>query len=223
MASDRLQFDVLKDLKKVDGFMTRLLSEKETQKRFFQNPARVMIELGFHPPTTNRAIGITNQVFYATLANRRLVRYALETAPKLKVPEEWKQKTRDGLRRGLIRRDQRIDELALEAYWNDEKRLRTMMLVTLRDLNKQGILQKRYSAKDLSEYVDKVMECIRQRRPLRDVPLLERFGPRYGIGAYVPISEGDSDAAGSESDAAGSESDAAGSESDAAGSESDAA
>ena len=108
MPNNPLQFDVMRDLSKVDNFLTKLLGDKETQRRFFYNPARVMIELGFHPATTNKAIGITNRLFYATMANKKLIRYVLETAPKINIPAELREKTIDGLNRGRILSDPKI-------------------------------------------------------------------------------------------------------------------
>ena len=199
MAQNLLKFDIVRDLQRVDGFLTRLLSDSEIQKRFFYNPSRVMIELGFHDPTTNKAIGITNRIFYATLMNRRLVRYAIESAPKLDIPPEIQQKYINGLDKGRVQFDNKIGQLAIDAYLKDEKRLRTMILTILKDINRRRILKKNYSAKEIEAYVGKVMQSIRERRPVRDIPLLERFGPGYGIGRYVGLAEADADSSGTDS------------------------
>ena len=75
------------------------------------------------------------------------------------------------------------------------------MVTLLKDFNRKRILQKRYKDSELDEYVNKVLSYIRARRPLKDIPLLEQFGPNYGIGAYRGITDSDSDASGPDSSA----------------------
>jgi hypothetical protein len=102
MKKEPLLIDVMKDVRKVDRFVTQLINDKGIQKRFFKNPSKVMIELGFHPPTTDKAIKVSNRIFYATLTNKKLTSYVAKTVPSLKIPnrqrrssgEDWRKDDR---------------------------------------------------------------------------------------------------------------------------------
>ena len=54
-----LMIDIKNDLKNIDSFMTKIITDKKLKERFFKNPSKVAIELGLHPPTTKIAIGIS--------------------------------------------------------------------------------------------------------------------------------------------------------------------
>ena len=193
MSRDKLSIDVMNDLRKVDGFMNKLINDKRSQQRFFKNPSKVMIELGFHPPTTKRAMGITNRVFYLTLTNKKLIRHCIDKMPQFEIPKDLEKKTLAALDRGRIKVDPMVDEIILKAYLKDEKHLRTMFLLSLTDLNRKRVFSKRFTDKEIHAYVEKVLLRIRKRRPIREMPVLDRFGPRYGVGF---VGEGDADAGG---------------------------
>jgi hypothetical protein len=75
---DRFSFDVASDLERIDGAFTRLLGDRNQWQEFLKDPNGVLVKLGLHPPATPEANERANLIFYATLANKRLVQLALE-------------------------------------------------------------------------------------------------------------------------------------------------
>ncbi len=96
--------------------------------------------------------------------------------------------------RGLIKVDPEVDQIITKAYLKDEKHLRTIFLMSLTDLNKKRVFSRRFTTKEINDYVENVLLQIRKRRPIRELPMLDRFGPSYGAG-YVSRQMEESDAA----------------------------
>jgi len=192
-----LMIDIKNDLKNIDSFMTKIITDKKLKERFFKNPSKVAIELGLHPPTTKIAIGISNRIFYATLSNKKLMQHVMQNIPKVKIDPSFQKKAISNLKKGIIQNDIRVDEIYLQAYFENTSFLRKLFQLSLYDLNKKGILQKKFKETEIDNYIEKVIEFIGTKKGLKELPGLVKFGPNYGIGVLI----GDEDSeAGSDTD-----------------------
>lgn len=182
LSNDALSIDVMKDLRKFDGFANKLLSDRRTQRRFFRNPSQVMVDLGLHPKTSRKAIATSNRMFYAALRNKKLLKYVMDYFADFKAPAEAEAAMTRSLAKGALPANLALDRAALEKVWNDQTFLRDVFTMNLADLNRRGILSRSYSTKELGGYIEKVLAHYKARAPLSKMAKLEKFGPRYGIG-----------------------------------------
>jgi hypothetical protein len=60
--------------------------------------------------------------------------------------------------------------------------LRRIFQLTLHDLNNRRLLLKVYSIEELDGYIERLVEAIAERRAVRDLPVLEEWDSRYGVG-----------------------------------------
>jgi integrase len=100
--ADRLLLDAMKDLKRIDSVVNALIDDKKLQRRFFRNPSRVLIDLGLHPPTTNKAIALSNRIIYATLRNKRLMKLVTDSAQNIAPTHSAAHTFSKGIERGRI-------------------------------------------------------------------------------------------------------------------------
>lgn len=168
MPQDLLSIDSERELKKTDKFINTLLGDERAQKRFFDNPARVMGELKINRSRTKEEESLANKIFYLTLSNKRWLRYCADSIPKFKIPEKSARRTAEILNQDRVGVDPQVKKIVTAAYLKNEKILRQMFLLTLRDLNRHGVFSKRHPDNQIKDYVERLLVQIRRRRPLRE-------------------------------------------------------
>ena len=88
--------------------------------------------------------------------------------PEFRIPDEFTRKTGVMLNRGQVAVDPRLDEIITEAYLSNEKHLEKMFLISLRDLNKRGVFSRRYTDRQVRDYVTYLLLEIKSRRSSRN-------------------------------------------------------
>lgn len=184
--TDPLSMDVTNDLKRVDEVLTHLLKDPALWKEFIRDPNGVLIRLGLHPSTSPEIKERANRVFYATLANKRLVRLVLKHYEQFRPSKERMKKQRGqyeaGLKRGEIRHNIEFDLEAFHHILDHPNVLRNALRLSLHDLNEKGILQRAYKRGEIDSWINKTVEAMRQRLPISDFPKLEVWDKNYGVG-----------------------------------------
>jgi hypothetical protein len=190
---DRFQIDVRRDLERVDEAMSEVIRSTELTEEFVRDPNGVLSRLGMHPETTPEIHDRVNRIFYAVLTNRELIDFLVEEFGSFEVPEQLAEENRrvhqEGLERGEVRNLVEFDLAAADHFFRREDALKRVYQLTLRDLNRQELLQERYSDEEIDEYVERLAEAILARRPISEIPELERWDDNYGVGTGYGVGE----------------------------------
>lgn len=183
---DRFQIDVRRDLERVDEAMSEVIRSTELAEEFVRDPNGVLSRLGMHPETSPEINERVNRIFYAVLTNRELIDFITEEMGSLEVPDELAEENRrihqEALERGEIRNLVEFDLAAADHLFRREEVLKRVYQLTLQDLNRQELLQERHSDEEIDGYVEALVESILARRPISEIPELERWDDNYGIG-----------------------------------------
>lgn len=185
-ARSPLIVDAASDLRRVDAVMTRIIRERSSWDEFFRDPNGVLIATGLHPPTTPEINARVNEMFYAVLSNKPLLNLIARTVKKHR-PAKAKEARfakfyEAGLQRGEIRHAFAQDVDALSSMVGDRSALRKALQLTLHDLNRRGLLQRKHPKKAIDKYIDGIVEVAATGKSLRAVPALESWDRNYGIG-----------------------------------------
>jgi hypothetical protein len=181
--TDPLSMDMTTDLDRVDGVMTRLLKDRDLWTDFIRDPNGVFVRLGLHPPTTDEINARVNRMFYATLTNRRLIKLLHEHFKDFRPSKrKFAQHYVSRLKKGIIQHDVEIDLESIDYLIRSPEVLRDCLRLALQDWNTKGILQKKYSRKEINDYIEGVMVAAQARKALSAHPKLEIWDRNYGIG-----------------------------------------
>jgi hypothetical protein len=186
MKRDRLTFDIRKDLEKIDSAMTKIIMNPDTARAFVADPNGVMVTAGLHPPTAPEVNERVNRCFYAVVSNSELTQFMAQHYESFvpKRAEEYQRYHERGLQRGLIQNRIDYDLEAAEHILRDRKALTTAFRLMLTDFNKRGIFKRRYSRKEIDQYLSVLVPAIIDRKPIREHPRLEEWDRNYGIGGF---------------------------------------
>ena len=186
MPDDPLMLDISKDLERVDEVMTKIVMDNEEWERFKSNPNATLARLGLHPQTSEDVNQRVNRVFFATITNQELNRLVAEHFLSFSPPDADKFAAyhSEGLSKGVIQNDIRLDRAAAEHVFKDPEFMRKLFKLLLTDLNEKRILQKHYSERVLDEFLDRLIVAIVQRRPIAEHPRLEQWDENYGVGGF---------------------------------------
>ncbi|HEX2296405.1 MAG TPA: hypothetical protein VHN37_13995 [Actinomycetota bacterium] len=180
---DSLSQDVVRDLERVDRVMTQVIADPVTTEEFIRDPSGVLTRLGLHPRTTREIHDRVNRIFYAVLTNTELMRVIADGIGDFAGQGDEADEAFDSaLRRGEIEHPLEVDMAALERFLEDPERLRRIFQLCLHDLNDRRLLANVYPTDEIDDYVDRLIEAIRERRGVRDLPVLEEWDERYGVG-----------------------------------------
>jgi hypothetical protein len=190
---DPFEIDIRRDLERVDETMSEVIRSTDLTEEFVRDPSGVLSRLGMHPDTTPEIHDRVNRIFYAVLTNRELIDYISEEFAGLEVPgelaEENRRIHREALEQGEVRNLVEFDLVAADHFFRREDVVRRVYRLTLHDLNRQELLQERHSEEEIDEYVDRLTESILARRPISDIPELERWDDNYGVGTGYGVGE----------------------------------
>jgi hypothetical protein len=178
---DPLILDVRADLDRVDRAMTQIVADPALSDEFIRDPNGVLSRLGMHARTSRDIHDRSNQLFYATLTNSELVTYVAEHFRSFE-PPAYDSNQIEGLRQGEIRHSTSLDDAALDHCLSDPEFIQRMLELSLHDLNNRGLLQSRHSEQEIDNYIARAVEAIAERRPIREMPVLEERDRQYGIG-----------------------------------------
>jgi hypothetical protein len=153
----------------------------------------VLSRLGMHPDTTPEIHQRVNRIFYAVLSNRELVDFMLEHFSTFEAPEALREANdsalNKALERGEIEHSVELDLAVADHFFRQPDALRRLYGITLHDLNDRELLQERHSDEEIDDYVDRLVESIGQRLPIRVLPELERWDENYGVGTGYGVGE----------------------------------
>jgi len=187
--SDRLILDITPDLERVDPVMSRIVGDPVIADEFIRDPSGVLTRLGLHPRTTRDIHDRVNQVFYAVLTNTELLELLAEHYRTFGDTDEVRQAAVDtrgrmaaALERGQLDNSLDFDLAGFRHLVGSEDVLRRAFQLMLHDLNNRRILMGVYSSEEINQYVDEITLAIRERRPIREFPVLEEWDANYGIG-----------------------------------------
>jgi hypothetical protein len=185
-ARSPLIVDATPDLQRVDSVVTRIIRERSTWDAFLQDPNGTLIATGLHPPTTPEINARVNETFYAVLSNKpllELLAQSVKRRPPAKAKAARFAKTyAAGLQRGEIRHEVAQDIDALSSIVADRATFRRALLLTLEDLNRRGLLQRKYPKRTIDDYLNQIVAVATTGKSLRAVPALESWDRNYGIG-----------------------------------------
>jgi hypothetical protein len=185
-ARSPLIVDATPDLKRVDQVMTRIISDRTTWNDFFRDPNGVLIKAGLHPPTTAENNSRANEIFYAVLCNKPLIKQLTRLFKKYRPSrarvEKFEKTYLAGLQQGEIRHDLGQDIDAISHVVSDSDALRAVLRLALHDINRRGILQEKHSRKEIDDYLDRIVKVAVTGKSLRKEPPLESWDRSYGIG-----------------------------------------
>lgn len=181
---DPLSMDIAADLERVDSVMTQILKDRALWNEFLRDPSGVFIRLGLHPPTTTEISERVNRAFYATLTNRKLLRFVIDQYRDFRVSKkkQFGDEVVANLKKGELQHPIELDLEAAEHLFRDSKALGQVLRLALEDLNRKGILDQRYSRRAIDDYVDSVVAAVEARLPAGDQPVLEAWDRNYGVG-----------------------------------------
>jgi hypothetical protein len=182
--SDPLSRDVSDDLKRVDTVVTHILQDRDIWNEFVGDPNGVFVKLGLHPPTTPEINVRANRLFYAALTNKKLLQLLTKHYKSFR-PRNLKKYSAEfvaGLKEGVVRHDIQYDLDGLRHLVKSPKTLRNVLGLALHDVNEKGILQKRYSRKQINAYIDSVVVALQKGKSARNLPELEVWDRSYGVG-----------------------------------------
>lgn len=185
-ARSPLIVDATSDLKRIDSVMTRIIRDRATWDEFFRDPNGVFVRAGLHPPTTPENNNRANEIFYAVLSNKpllaQLTRHFDKFRPSRARLSKFERTYLAGLQQGEIRHDLGQDIDAINHLVSHSGTLRTILRLTLHDINRRGILQKKHSRNGIDDYVDRIVNVAVTGKSLRNEPPLESWDRNYGIG-----------------------------------------
>jgi hypothetical protein len=186
---DALIIDVRDDVQRVDGVMTRVVTDPVLGEEFIRDPNVVLTRLGLHPRTSREIHDRVNRIFYAVLTNTELMELLSSHFSSLAAQEENaavleanEEVLEAALRRGEIENTLEVDMLAVDHMFSDTDVLRRVFELTLKDLNNRRLLLGSYSAEAIEDYVHRLVDAIGERRAIRDLPELESWDEQYGVG-----------------------------------------
>lgn len=189
-AEDPFTRDIRSDLERIDSVMTQIIKNPATCAEFIRDPSGVLASLGLHPPASRGTHDRVNRIFYAVLTNTELLELvrnhyaspAFQSAVEPHVNDHLRI-VREGLSQGALRASIQYDLAAADHAFRQPEFLRQVYRITLRDLNERRLLQQAYTTEQIDDYVDRLVESIQQRLPIREHPKLEVWEPpHYGIG-----------------------------------------
>jgi hypothetical protein len=179
---DPLSIDVRRDLERVDGVMTRVITDPATADEFIRDPSGVLARLGLHPRTTRAIHDRANRIFYAVLTNTELIGAVLEHYATFAGPSESDEAVlNEALQRGELEHPIEFDIAAAEHAFQAPEFLRRIYRLTLYDLNNRRLLENTYATEEIDDYVERMVAAIRERRPISDEPTLEAWDANYGV------------------------------------------
>jgi hypothetical protein len=187
---DPLSMDVRRDLERVDDVMTQVIRDPATTEEFIRDPSGVLTRLGLHPRTTREIHDRVNEIFYAVLTNRELIGFVLEHFESFEGPVAENAETYNAaLGRGEIEHTMELDIAAADHFFRQPDVCRRMYQLTLYDLNNRGLLKSTYTPEQLDSYIDDMVAGIQERKPIRELPELERWDMHYGVGTGYGVGE----------------------------------
>lgn len=194
---DALTMDIRRDLERVDGVMTQVISDSTISAEFIRDPSGVLARLGLHPPASREVHDRVNRIFYAVLCNVELINLIVDrytsTTFNTSFAAQLEGNARvfsEGLSRGVLQNSIELDLVAADYVFRQPDFMRQVYRLTLYDLNNRRLLQNVYSIEQLDDYIEKMIESIQERRPIREHPKLEVWEPpHYGIGTGYAVGE----------------------------------
>jgi hypothetical protein len=166
--------------------MTRIIRERATWDDFFRDPNGMFVATGLHPPTSPENNSRANAIFYAVLSNKplleQLARHFKKFRPSRARLNKFAKTYLAGLEQGEIRHDLGEDIDAINHLVSASGALKVILGLTLHDINRRGILQKKYSRKAIDDYIDRIVKVAVTGKSLRNEPPLESWDRNYGIG-----------------------------------------
>ncbi len=183
---DPLAMDIAGDLERVDGVMTQVINDPITSEEFRRDPNGVLVRLGMHPPTTPDVNERVNRVFYAVMTNRPLLEFIIDHYRGFNPANsvEYAEHHLAGLDQGRLQNRLALDLEGADHLLRDAAALREVYRLMLHDLNDRRILQRTYTAPEIDEYIDQLVEAVTARRAIADHPKLEVWDRNYGIGNH---------------------------------------
>lgn len=181
---DLLYIDVKDDLRRVDDVMTRVLKDRATWSEFIRDPNGVFIRLGLHPPTTARNNDRANRIFYATLTNSDLLALLVKHYDRFQPTneEKFRSVSLEAAGEGRVAHDIELDLEAFAHYLNHPDVMREALRLSLHDLNRRGILERRYDDDEIGDFIKRYLEVAERRPEIAAFPTLEEWDRNYGIG-----------------------------------------
>jgi hypothetical protein len=180
---DPLLFNVRQDVARVDGVMSRVLAEPAVTEEFVRDPSAVMSRFGLHPETSREVHDRVNRIFYAVLTNTELQDLVSEHFANFDARVEDNEPILEAaLRRGEIENSVELDMAAVEHILISPEFIRRAFNLTLNDLNGRRLLVGSYTSQEISDYVDRLVQAIVDRRPVEEHPVLEEWDENYGVG-----------------------------------------
>jgi hypothetical protein len=147
--------------------------------------------LGLHPqPSSDEIHDRVNRIFYAVLTNRELIEFILDHLRSFEAPvEENARILNDALARGEVQNTIELDLAAADHFFRNPDALSRVYQLTLRDLNRRGLLQDEHTDAEIDDYVARLVDSIQQRRSIQELPELERWDENYGVGTGFGVGE----------------------------------
>ncbi|WP_336203711.1 hypothetical protein [Nonomuraea sp. LPB2021202275-12-8] len=180
---DPLVLDVRRDVARVDGVMSRILADSAASQEFIRAPNVVLARYGLHPETSPEIHDRVNSIFYAVLTNTELLNLVAENLSGYDArADENEPILQAALRRGEIENSVELDMAAVEHILSSPDFMRRSFTVTLNDLSDRGLLVGTYSREQISDYVERLVQAIVERRPVAEHPVLEAWDDNYGVG-----------------------------------------
>lgn len=175
--------DMRRDLQRVDGVMTQVISDSATAEEFVRDPNGVLARLGLHPPASREVHDRVNRIFYAVLTNTELINLIIDHYTGFTGPVEDNTRIRDeALARGALEHSIEFDMAGADHVLRQPEVLRRIYHLTLYDLNNRRLLQEVYSTEHLDDYIERLVESVQARLPIREHPKLETWDANYGVG-----------------------------------------
>jgi len=186
MERDPLIIDITQDLERIDDVMTRIIFDDRAATDFKRDPNGTLVRFGLHPPTSAETNERVNRIFYAVMTNAELSRI-VEEHYKSFAPvsgEAYVARHIEGLENGRIENDLDLDLAAVEHLFAAPDTLRRIFQLMLLDLNARGILRKQHADDEITDFVERLVVSISERKPIKEHPILEEWDRNYGIGGF---------------------------------------
>jgi hypothetical protein len=186
MPDDLLRFDLSRDLVNIDAAATRIILDNEISRQFRSDPNGTMVRVGMHPPTSPEVNERANRVFYAAMTNKALMDFVAEHFQTFTPPNigHYQAVHDEGLRQGQIKNDIEYDLLAADHIMRQSHAMKHAFYLMLKDLNEKRILKSEYSEEEINAFLEKLIPAIIERRPIRELPVLEEWDRNYGVGGF---------------------------------------
>src|SRR6185503_8119516 len=92
------------------------------------------------------------------------------------------------LKKGVIQHSIELDLEAVQHLLREPETLRQVLRLTLHDLNRKGILQKRYKRKEVDDHIESVIAAAEAQQAIESFPKLEVWDRNYGVGQRFGLS-----------------------------------